>query len=123
MSIFVPVSLGELVDKITILEIKSEKIKNQDALLNVQKELLALTCVHCPTVDAEIIRELKTINEKIWEIEDGVRECEHVNMFDNHFIELARSVYINNDKRAAIKRKINEMYQSEYKEEKGYINY
>jgi len=123
MSIFVPVSLGELVDKITILEIKSEKIKNQDALLNIQKELSNLTSVHCPNVDVELIRDLKNINEKIWEIEDGVRECEHVNMFDNHFIELARSVYINNDKRAAIKRKINEMYQSEYKEEKSYTIY
>jgi len=119
---FVPVSIGELVDKITILEIKSEKIKNIEALVNIVKELDALTHI-VPTIDRQLIEDLKQVNCEIWDVEDELREYERNKTFGEEFIRLARNVYIFNDKRASIKRIINEKYTSEFKEEKSYSIY
>lgn len=114
MKITIPVSVGELIDKITILEIKSMFTDSE----YVHKELEELKSIKSTltqyTLDYEV--ELKKVNEKLWKIEDRIREKEKLKEFDNEFIELARSVYINNDKRAEIKRKINEETKSNYKE-------
>ena len=123
MALLVPVSLGELIDKITILEIKAVKITNLEALRNVEKELEALRKVSRPNVDQELVNELKQVNMDLWDVEDELRLTEKDQSFDRHFIGMARSVYLYNDKRAAIKRKINTMYNSEFKEEKSYAKY
>ena len=124
----VPVSIGELVDKITILEIKSERLTGAEALDNVRREL-ALLSAEAETLDlagaeARRIRgELKAVNEALWEIEDRIREKESQGAFDRDFIELARSVYITNDKRAALKRELNLLLGSALVEEKSYQGY
>lgn len=120
MAILVPVSLGELVDKITILQIKSERIKNLDSLKNIEKELSALRRVRIPDVDPKLYDELKDINEQIWEIEDDIRQCELDKDFGRCFIGMARTVHMSNEKRADIKKTINLKYNSEFKEEKSY---
>lgn len=118
MRITIPVSVGELIDKITILEIKAFLTDNE----YVHKELDELNLIKSTliqyTLEYEV--ELKKVNEKLWKIEDKIREKEKLQEFDDEFIELARSVYITNDKRAEIKRKINEEFQSSYKEIKLY---
>lgn len=118
MKITIPISIGELIDKITILEIKSLFTDSQ----YVKKELEELNQIKNTltqyTLEYEI--SLKKINESLWEIEDKIRQKEKVKEFDNEFIELARSVYITNDKRAEIKRQINETCNSSYKELKIY---
>jgi hypothetical protein len=124
----IPVSWGELVDKITILEIKSERLRDTKALLNVRKELDLLSRIFSDAGQAVTrIRDLKTqlrkINETLWVIEDSIREKEKEKHFDKEFIELARSVYINNDERARIKREINKCLGSDLIEEKGYSAY
>lgn len=118
MNIKIPVSVGELLDKITILEIKSS-FTNNHYVMNELKELnlIKKTLTHC-TLEHEI--ELKKVNVELWKIEDKLRELEKEQRFDNEFIELARKVYITNDRRASIKRKINEFYNSEYQEIKLY---
>lgn len=121
-----PISCGELIDKITILEIKADHIKNSEKLHNIHNELDALMHVynqlpHSPQV--EILKlTLKKINLLLWDIEDEIRQKEHQQCFDDTFIELARQVYITNDKRAEIKRTINLLLGSHLMEEKSYTN-
>ena len=124
-SIFAPVSLGELIDKITILEIKQIhmtgiKLKNVDKELKLLKNTLKDTNLE---IDIDLINNLKDVNKKLWEIEDNIRIKESNQEFDKKFIELARSVYNENDKRASIKKEINQKYNSELVEEKSYNNY
>jgi hypothetical protein len=123
----VPISWGELIDKITILEIKNERLKSAAARSNVKKELALLNEI---TATLPILHEisgprneLSTINAKLWDIEDEIRAKESNLKFDEEFIELARSVYKLNDLRAATKRKINEFLSSDLKEEKSYTNW
>jgi len=127
-SMKVEISIGEFLDKLTILQIKSERITDPEKLKSIHKELALLqdTWKHSPhagiNLDAEIA-DLKKINESLWEIEDDIRDKEREKTFDQKFIELARSVYISNDKRAAIKRTINMKAGSELMEEKSYAGY
>ena len=119
------ISAGELVDKITILEIKKEKIKDQDKLIDVDKELISLNNTFQKNISQSdnlknMINDLKEINLKLWDIEDGKREAEKNKKFDNEFIELARNVYKLNDERAKIKLKINQFLGSNIKEVKSY---
>lgn len=123
-----PVSWGELLDKITILEIKSERLKEANALSNVRKELDLLTPLASRAFKSSsaLLAEkakLLVINESLWEIEDRIRAKEAAKNFDAEFIELARSVYKTNDERAMIKRRINELLSSELFEEKSYTLY
>jgi predicted nucleic acid-binding Zn-ribbon protein len=124
----VPVSWGELIDKITILEIKSARLTSAAALQNVRKELAQLNEKTLPLGDmsqevAPLKADLTRVNEALWEIEDKIRDKEAAKAFDAEFIELARSVYVTNDKRAALKRQINQLLASELVEEKGYAAY
>jgi hypothetical protein len=123
-----PVSCGELIDKLTILEIKAERIADPAKLVNVRDELRLLTELweaepaSATAIDAERA-ELKRINEALWEIEDEIRVKEREQSFDARFIELARSVYRTNDERAAVKRAINLKLGSRLVEEKSYEDY
>ena len=126
--ISVPVSPGELVDKITILEIKAERITDAEKLRNVNIELDLLTRTwEAASVEADEVlslREtLKGINEALWDIEDQIRAKESSQEFDQEFIDLARSVYVQNDQRAAAKKQINVLLGSKIKEEKSYVEY
>lgn len=118
MKITIPVSVGELFDKISILEIKSMFTNNEYVL----KELEDLNQIKDTITQftIEYMNELREVNQKLWKIEDELRELEKKQDFGERFVELARSVYITNDKRAEIKRKINELCNSEYKEIKLY---
>ena len=121
----VPVSYGELIDKITILEIKSERIGDPAKLRNVQAELEALRAVRDRAIVASetlvaFTAELRAVNEAIWDVEDALRQCEGAGEFGAAFVELARSVYKNNDRRAALKRAVNEQLGSGIIEEKSY---
>lgn len=126
--ISVPISPGELIDKITILEIKSVRISAADKLANVRRELDALRRTWsasdfaatdiAPDQDA-----LRAVNERLWKIEDDIREKERAQAFDAEFIRLARQVYFQNDERAAIKRRINTRLGSALIEEKSYSDY
>jgi hypothetical protein len=122
----IEVSIGEIVDKITILSIKSKKIKDKDKLINIKKELDYLVN-KVYGVGLELMNdnyfELQSINEQLWDIEDAIREKENKKEFDSEFIELARSVYITNDKRFQIKNKINIDFKSGFREEKSYKKY
>ena len=128
MSILAPISAGELVDKITILRVKAERIGDAAKEANVRKELALLEATareHLPDT-AEIARltdELTDVNAALWDIEDGKRDCERRQDFGPDFVALARRVYIDNDKRAAIKRASNEAAGSEIVEEKSYKPY
>ena len=118
MSLTAPISIGELIDKITILAIKLLKIKNTTALENIEKEFAFLTNLNkWPEI---CTRELYDVNNKIWEVEDELRELEKIKDFGPNFIALARSVYILNDKRAVIKRDMNLKFSSDIVEEKSY---
>jgi len=118
--IVIPVSYGELFDKITILQIKKEKIKTQ----NVTKELVLLLDISKDiSVDKELLNQLKLVNQTLWDIEDQIRIKERDQHFDQEFIDLARSVYIENDKRAKIKKHINIQLNSDIVEEKQYVKY
>ncbi|HEX7114069.1 MAG TPA: DUF6165 family protein [Steroidobacter sp.] len=124
----VPVSPGELIDKITILEIKSERMSDPAKLANVRTELALLTETwrSSPFANSDVSGEwkaLKAINEKLWDIEDRIRDKERERKFDQEFIELARSVYVTNDERAAVKRAINLKLGSQIVEEKSYAKY
>jgi tetratricopeptide (TPR) repeat protein len=122
----VPISLGELIDKITILEIKSERIDDPKKSANIRRELDLLLAVPQPAPTAEAARlkdELKQVNEMLWEIEDQIRICEREQNFGPDFIALARSVYQTNDRRSAIKRQINDLSGSALVEEKSYSKY
>ena len=120
MALLVPVSLGELIDKITILEIKTVKITKLEALKNIEKELEALRRVRRPEIEPHLINELKQVNQDIWNFEDEIRTCEHEQDFGESFVGVTRSVHLLNEKRADIKRKINNRYNSDIKEEKSY---
>ena len=125
LNILIPVSLGELLDKMTILEIKKTHIKENEKLKNINKELEYLKKILLNTklnIDNNLINKLKTVNNILWKIEDEIRTKENENEFDNEFIKLARSVYQENDKRASIKKEINYKYNSELIEEKYYSN-
>jgi hypothetical protein len=126
--ILVPVSPGEVLDKITILEIKSERMADQEKLRNVRRELQLLNQTWSTSVKADetvrcIHAELRKINEALWEIEDAIRDKERRGEFDGRFIELARSVYITNDRRAAAKKELNLHLGSDIVEEKSYQDY
>lgn len=128
MSVNVEISIGEFFDKITILEIKQERIKDAAKLENINKELDSLDklLLQLPFSRADVadeVAELKTINEKLWEIEDDIREKESQKSFDEHFIELARAVYFTNDRRSEVKRIINLKLGSDFVEEKSYEEY
>lgn len=128
MNVNVDISIGEFFDKITILEIKKERISNADKLVNINKELDGLNelLTRLPFTRDDVsqeVAELKTINEALWEIEDDIREQESQKTFGEKFIELARAVYITNDKRSDVKRDINLKLGSDFVEEKSYEEY
>ncbi|HVJ61467.1 MAG TPA: DUF6165 family protein [Tahibacter sp.] len=123
-----PISHGELIDKITILEIKSERIADPAKLANVRKELDLLNAIWaadpiCAVDIADERTRLKHVNQTLWDIEDRIRLKEKAQAFDAEFIELARAVYFQNDDRAAVKREINVKLGSQLIEEKSYQNY
>jgi predicted nuclease with TOPRIM domain len=124
----VDISTGEFLDKLTILQIKAERIADTEKLKSINKELTLLqdtwqkSAYHSVNLTEEIA-ELKKVNETLWEIEDNIRDKERHKVFDQGFIDLARAVYINNDKRAEIKRAINLKTGSELIEEKSYAAY
>ncbi len=128
MNVNVEISIGEFFDKITILEIKKERISSVDKLVNINKELDGLNNLFMrltfsrEDVSQEVL-ELKKINGMLWEIEDDIREKESKKVFDEKFVELARAVYITNDKRSDIKRSINLKLGSDFVEEKSYEEY
>jgi hypothetical protein len=127
-SVSIKISPGELIDKITILEIKLERIKESGKLENVEREHEILTASRNGTLDTSVeldglTAELKTVNERLWDIEDDIRQCERTKVFAEKFIELARSVYRVNDERSRLKREINELLGSVLIEEKSYAAY
>jgi len=124
----VPISPGELIDKITILEIKAERMSDPKKVANVKHELslLMATWNDSPHARVDIAaewRSLRDINGKLWVIEDEIRDKERAKQFDARFIELARAVYVTNDERAAVKRVINDKLGSKIVEEKSYADY
>ena len=126
--ILVPVSFGELLDKIAILQIKSERMSDAAKLANVRKELSALEqmWMQHPAAGGDIVElraALKAVNERLWVIEDDIRVKESKQEFDDEFVRLARAVYIENDQRARIKREINQNLGSAYVEEMSYQDY
>jgi len=126
--ILVPVSFGELLDKIAILQIKSERMADATKVANVRKELDALsaTWLEHPAAQQQIPElraNLKSVNERLWEIEDDIRACESNQDFGDEFVRLARAVYFENDERARIKKQINLALGSAYVEEKSYKDY
>ncbi|SHK86927.1 hypothetical protein SAMN05216369_3432 [Marinobacter antarcticus] len=124
----VPVSFGEVLDKITILEIKSERIKDEAKVRNVRLELDELSTTWNDAVEnqsaiADLRKQLKAVNEELWVIEDDIRDQEAAQDFGPRFIGLARAVYVTNDKRAAIKKEVNLALGSRFVEEKSYQDY
>jgi len=127
-NIKVPVSPGEVLDKITILEIKAERISDPEKVANVRVELALLQETWAETIrDTDVIQDLhvklKEINEALWEIEDDIRDKERAKEFDERFIELARAVYVTNDRRSQVKKELNLHLGSEIVEEKSYQDY
>lgn len=128
MSVMTPVSWGELIDKFTILEIKAERIQDPAKAANVRSEWDAILPLRNQARDAQpgLLRwesELKAVNETLWDVEDEIRDCERRKDFGPRFIELARAVYHENDRRAALKREINLLLGSALLEEKSYRPY
>lgn len=129
MSILINVSVGEFVDKLTILQIKADRITDVEKQANICHELKSLTAAWRESAYADLpgmeedIKELRRINEELWDIEDAIRDKEAKKEFDQGFTELARSVYITNDRRAAVKRDINIRAGSGLVEEKSYRDY
>lgn len=122
----IEVSIGEIVDKFTILTIKNERITDEDKLKNVTKEfgyILGKVLEFGIDLEDELVTSLLDVNKDLWNIENSLRICEKDKLFDNEFIELARFVYTLNDKRADIKKKINIAYGSQFVEEKSYNTY
>lgn len=121
----IEVSTGEIVDKLSILHIKKQNITDEQKLVNVNNEYLYLheiVFVNLNISEEDFI-EMVSINKELWDIEDNIRDKEYKKEFDSIFIELARSVYVTNDKRAEFKKKINLKYGSLFVEEKSYFNY
>lgn len=128
VTVSVDVAPGELVDKITILEIKLERIEDQAKLANVKIEYDTLSKARDEAIARSdeldrLTAELKQINEALWVIEDDIRDCERAKDFGEHFVKLARAVYVTNDKRMAVKRRINDLLGSRLVEEKSYAAY
>lgn len=128
MMLRVPVSPGELIDKLTILEIKLERMSDPAKKANVAKEFQVLseelaTSVHQSPELARLHSALKQVNETLWVVEDDIRDCERAQDFGPKFIELARSVYRINDRRAEVKKEINLLLNSDLVEEKSYAAY
>jgi len=128
MLLHVPLSVGEVLDKVTILEIKSERIDDPVKLKNINNELsqlrtLLTDAVFDKTSIKSLVDELKQVNQTLWDIEDNIRDQEMEGTFGDRFIELARAVYVTNDKRAMIKKKLNEATGSTLVEEKSYKDY
>lgn len=128
MLIKIDVSPGELLDKLTILEIKEERIKDPAKVQNVVREKEALeraAQAHITQSSAidNLRKDLKSVNERLWDVEDEIRECERAQDFGEKFVELARSVYLTNDHRSDIKRKINDVLGSHFSEVKSYSEY
>ena len=128
MLMHIPVSIGEILDKMSILEIKSERITDQKKQLNVRHELKVLNDELSKLdglweVIGDLYGQLKSVNEELWVIEDDIRIKESKKEFDDIFISLARSVYVTNDKRANLKKEINLKMGSELVEEKSYEDY
>jgi len=126
--LLIPVSVGELYDKFTILTIKNEKITDPTKKASVQKEIMYLQDVMMnittfPPSETRLVERLRDINYQLWDIEDKIREKERKKQFDREFIELARSVYKKNDERSAIKNEINTVFNSELMDIKSYENY
>lgn len=124
--ILVPVAVGELLDKISILEIKTIHIKDEAKLRNISKELLALKEVcdlHKISFSDELYLNIKKVNQELWDIEDKIRIKEKQKQFDSDFVELARAVYVTNDLRFNCKSAINNHYGSDLREEKSYEDY
>src|SRR5262249_3166415 len=124
----VQISWGELIDKITILEIKVQRLTSKEITEKICRELAALNSIASTMLSERmdirtLKQQLKSINETLWEIEDKIRAKEATKSFDQQFIELARSVYINNDKRGNLKQHINILLRSEFVEEKQYTPY
>ena len=128
MEVNIPVSLGELLDKISILEIKNKKILDNTKLVNIKKELSGLrqvlesSNINLSEIN-DLYEELYNINLTLWDIEDSIRILEKNESFDKEFIDFARKVYITNDKRFEVKNKINKTFNSKYVEEKSYEDY
>ena len=126
--LLVPVSIGELIDKITILEIKAARIPDPQKLANVQRELQLLDGIRSEKIASSaeldgLTAQLKDVNTQLWDIEDRIRDFERNKSFGQDFVDLARSVYRSNDLRAALKRQINELFGSLIVEEKSYSDY
>ena len=124
----IPISLGELFDKISILEIKLEKIIKKSALDNLNREYELLLAIFKKgflnnSEANRLMIKLKLINQKLWKIEDRIRDKEKYELFDSEFIDLARNVYRVNDERSRVKREINKTFKSELIEEKSYSDY
>ena len=125
MKIKIDISVGELLDKISILRIKCSKIEDEEKLIYVKAELMDLvTCATSQGVfDEELLSEIQNINEELWDIEDKIRILEKDKDFSAEFVNLARSVYIINDKRFVVKDRVNEKYGSIIREQKQYTDY
>jgi hypothetical protein len=128
MSIWIAVSLGEFIDKLTILEIKQQRIHDAAKRGNVERELASLrqswlASKYADTAIDDLKNDLRAVNEQLWVIEDRIRKREAAADFGDEFIRLARAVYLHNDRRAAIKRAINERLGSALVEEKSYAQY
>lgn len=121
----IEVSIGEIVDKLSILKIKKNNIIDEKKLININKEYLYLHEIVFAKLNIEMsdFYNMVLINEILWNVEDNIRNKERNKEFDDDFIEMSRSVYITNDKRSEIKRKINEKYSSDFIEEKSYKPY
>jgi len=123
----IEVSIGEIVDKLSILEIKKDNVTDTEKLKNVTKEYDYLFDIVNNelniSTDSELYKELLSINKELWSIEDDIRDKERDKSFDDGFISLARSVYFTNDKRADVKKRINIEYGSDFVEEKSYNKY
>ena len=118
------ISVGELLDKISILKIKSEKLSDPEKLKHINHELYVLSKETYDIPNSEPwIERLVEVNSKLWDIEDRIREKERDNQFDDEFVQVARSVYFTNDKRFEVKNEINQFYNSDVKEQKGYEEY
>lgn len=128
MQIMIPVAPGELVDKLTILQIKSERISDPAKLKNVRHELEALMSAFQSQLPqsadlTSLMADLKAVNETLWEVEDKIRDCERGKDFGQQFVSLAQSVYRFNDRRFAVKSAINKLFNASIREEKSYKEY
>jgi hypothetical protein len=126
--LLIEVPAGELIDKITILEIKARRIADPEKLRHIRAELAALAAVRDATLPASpelaaLAAQLTAVNEALWQVEDDLRDCERRQDFGPRFVELARSVYRHNDRRAALKRAVNDLLGSRLVEEKSYTPY